>query len=90
MCCLLCYITPILILNPKNTSKKRFNLIQYYKWNDCIEKTCVFYHSFLPKSLNNPLKGEEKTQPIKKKFYIVGNFITNFFNVKEPFNEDDM
>ncbi len=49
-----------------------------------------FYHSFSPKSVNNPLKGEKKRQPIKKKFYIVGNFITNFFDVKEPFNEDDM
>jgi len=55
-----------------------------------LKKNVFFNHSFLSKNLNNPLKGEEKRQQIEKKFYIVGNFITNFFNVKKPFNEDDM
>jgi len=54
-----------------------------------LKKHVFIDHSFLPKSLNNPLKGEEKRQQTKK-IYIVGNFITNFFNVKKPFNEDDM
>jgi hypothetical protein len=54
-----------------------------------LKKHVFVDHSFLPKSLNNPLKGEEKRQQIKK-IYIVGNFITNFFNVKKPFNEDEM
>jgi hypothetical protein len=51
-----------------------------------LKKHLFFYHFFLPKSLNNPWKGEEKRQPIN----MIGNFITNFLNVKEPFNEDDM
>ncbi len=55
-----------------------------------LKKHVFFYHSFLPKSLNNPLKGEEKRQPIKKKFYIVGNFITNVLYLKELFNGEDM
>jgi hypothetical protein len=55
-----------------------------------LKKHVFIDHSFLPKILNNPLKREEKRKKIKKKFYIVDNFITNFFNVKKPFNEDDM
>jgi hypothetical protein len=55
-----------------------------------LKNHVFFYHSFLPKSLNNPLKAKEETQSIKTKFYIVDNFITIFLYLKEPFNEEDM
>ncbi len=53
-------------------NKKKVNFMQYNKWNNCIEKTCVINHFIIAKmfqaEMNIPLKGETNREPTKKRF----------------------
>jgi hypothetical protein len=68
---------------PYSLGKERFNLIQYNKWNNIIEKNVNIYHSIIAnifeKEANIPLKWEVEKQPTQKKSNPFDNAMVNFF-----------
>ncbi len=40
--------------------------------------------------VNNLLRGKEERPPLKNRSNLFGNFISNFFAIKEPFKKDDV
>ncbi len=82
MCCIICYISLILISNPEIQTRNDLNSITYRKRNNCIEKNVSTNYYVLPKSfeeeMRNPLKGEKKKQLPKKKLNISSSSISIF------------
>ncbi len=70
MCCIICYVSLILISNPEIQTRNDLNFITYYKRNNCIEKNVFTTYYVLPKSflgkMRNPFRGEEEKQLPKK------------------------
>jgi hypothetical protein len=50
MCCIICYISLILISNPEIQTRNDLNSITYHKRNNCIEKNVSTNDYVLPKS----------------------------------------
>jgi hypothetical protein len=69
MKCFLCYSSPVVFCN--YNIQTRFNLIQYNKHNNNIEKNVNANHSIIAKmfkeEVDRSLKGEVEKQPTKKK-----------------------
>jgi hypothetical protein len=92
MCCIICYISLILISNPEIQTRNDLNSITYHKINNCIEKKVSTNYYVLPKSfeeeMRNPLKGKKEKQLPKKKLNISSSSISKFFVRKKCFKKD--
>jgi hypothetical protein len=91
MCCIICYISLILISNPEIPTRNDLNFITYHKRNNCIEKNVSTNYYVLPKSfeeeMRNPLKGKEEKQLPNKNLNIPSSSISNLFCYKGTFQE---
>jgi len=89
-CCIICYNSPILDLNPTTKTERR--LIIYYTTNGIIalKKTVNLDHCSIYKKIDkevNSLLRKDERQLSKKRPNVSFNSISIFFATKKPFKK---
>ncbi len=93
MHCILCHKNLVDATNPRTERKRR--LISHFKTNGITslkKHVDVDHHGPIAKifeeEVNHLLKRKKKGQLLEKRSNLLGNLISNFFDVKDPFKKD--